>query len=212
LAAGQGQRMRPLTDKVPKPLLEVNGKTLLEHQISFLKNFVDSIAVTVGYLSEKVAQGALRNDADFILQNGLKGNANWLNYPIIRRLNSPIVVITCDNLMELNFVDLEIEAEKSRDSNYLVTRKSDLDISGDKVLHTDGLVRSIKENLDSPLLATGLQVINPSTLSPREVFDDFHEVWDDLISRQLLRISRNHPTKWAAIDTPSDLKKANESK
>ena len=36
LAAGEGQRMRPLTDVRPKPLLEVAGKPLIEHHIARL--------------------------------------------------------------------------------------------------------------------------------------------------------------------------------
>lgn len=37
LAAGRGERMRPLTDKLPKPLLEIHGKSLIDHHLTRLK-------------------------------------------------------------------------------------------------------------------------------------------------------------------------------
>lgn len=56
LAAGLGTRMRPLTDKVPKPLLEIGGRTLLDHAIDRLALVgVERVAVNVHYKAEMVA-------------------------------------------------------------------------------------------------------------------------------------------------------------
>ena len=202
--------MRPLTYEVPKPLLEVHGKTLLEHQIDYLKHYVDSIAVTVGYKSETVSQRALKYGANLIFQNNEGGNANWLNRTFLRKLRSPIVVITCDNLMDVNLMDVELESMISQDLSYLVGRESDSELKGDRILQNEGCVTAISQDSNVTLLATGLQIINPGTLSPELTFDNFHEVWDDLISRQSLCVSRSQPTKWAAIDTLFDLENANK--
>lgn len=202
--------MRPLTNEVPKPLLEVHGKTLLEHQIDFLKHYVDSIAVTIGYKSEIVSQRALQYGADFIFQNNRGGNANWLNSSFLRKLRSPIIVITCDNLMDVNLMDVELESMSSQDLSYLVARESESEIKGDRILQKEGCVTSISQDNKIASLATGLQIINPGTLSPELTFDNFHEVWDDLISKQSLYVSRSQPTKWAAIDTLLDLENANK--
>lgn len=55
LAGGYGKRLRPLTDTIPKPLVEVSGKPILEWQVRWLKQCgVTSFVLLVGYLKEKV--------------------------------------------------------------------------------------------------------------------------------------------------------------
>lgn len=55
LAAGLGSRLRPLTDKTPKALVEVGGKTMLEHQILNLKKAgVDNIVINIHYFGEQI--------------------------------------------------------------------------------------------------------------------------------------------------------------
>ena len=56
MASGLGTRMRPLTDNTPKPLLNVNGKPMVETVIDALeKRGVAEIAIVVGYLGEQFA-------------------------------------------------------------------------------------------------------------------------------------------------------------
>ena len=53
MAAGLGKRMRPLTATRPKPLIEVNGKTLLDHVLEKLRTSgVKKVVVNVHYLAE----------------------------------------------------------------------------------------------------------------------------------------------------------------
>ncbi|OGG58989.1 hypothetical protein A3C86_01225 [Candidatus Kaiserbacteria bacterium RIFCSPHIGHO2_02_FULL_49_16] len=56
LAAGRGTRMKGLTEKIPKPLLEVRGKTLLEHKFDVLPDEVDEIVLVVGYLRRLIRE------------------------------------------------------------------------------------------------------------------------------------------------------------
>lgn len=54
LAAGMGTRLRPLTLETPKPLIKINGESMIERQIKFLKEIgINEIIVVTGYLKEK---------------------------------------------------------------------------------------------------------------------------------------------------------------
>ncbi|MEM2240321.1 MAG: nucleotidyltransferase family protein [Candidatus Bathyarchaeia archaeon] len=54
LAGGQGKRLKPLTDSIPKPLIEVAGKPIIVHQMEWLKRYgVDEFIVTIGYLKDR---------------------------------------------------------------------------------------------------------------------------------------------------------------
>lgn len=55
LAAGQGSRLRPLTNTRPKCLVELNGKSLLSHQFKTLNSvMIGDIHVVTGYLAQKI--------------------------------------------------------------------------------------------------------------------------------------------------------------
>lgn len=54
LAAGRGTRMGALTANMPKVMLEVSGKTLIEFKLDILPNEIDEIILVVGYLGDMI--------------------------------------------------------------------------------------------------------------------------------------------------------------
>ncbi len=55
MAGGKGERLRPLTEKTPKPLLPVGNKAIIDHNVDRLINYgVKHISVTVNYLKEQI--------------------------------------------------------------------------------------------------------------------------------------------------------------
>ncbi len=56
LAAGRGTRMRPLTDTVPKPLIKVCGKSILDHIVEALPTEVDEIILVTNYLEDQIKE------------------------------------------------------------------------------------------------------------------------------------------------------------
>jgi len=65
LAAGRGERMKPLTDAKPKPLLEVNGKPLIAYHLERLaQNGVQQVVINIAWLGKLIKQ-ALGDGAQF---------------------------------------------------------------------------------------------------------------------------------------------------
>ena len=87
LNAGLGSRLLPLTKDIPKCLLQINGKSILEYQIDILrKNGISEIIVVVGYKKEKILN-ILDNDIT-IIENPIYFKTNssyslWLTRNIV---------------------------------------------------------------------------------------------------------------------------------
>ncbi len=63
LAAGLGTRLRPVTETIPKPLIEINGRTLLDHAIDQLELVgVETVIINVHYKAAMVAAQIARRD------------------------------------------------------------------------------------------------------------------------------------------------------
>ena len=55
LSGGRGKRLRPVTDTIPKPLIKINGKPLIEWKINYLKKFgIKDIVICSGYKGKKI--------------------------------------------------------------------------------------------------------------------------------------------------------------
>lgn len=79
LAAGIGKRMRPLTLKIPKPLLKINGKAILDNIFDNLPKEIDKVILVVGYLKEKIQKHVgyfyKGRSVGYVIQEKLDGTA-----------------------------------------------------------------------------------------------------------------------------------------
>lgn len=54
LAAGEGRRLRPLTNEIPKPMVVVRGRPILEYTLSILPEAIDEVILVIGYQGDKI--------------------------------------------------------------------------------------------------------------------------------------------------------------
>ena len=63
LAGGRGERLRPITDKIPKPLIPINNIPLIERTIKYLKKYgINEIIISSGYKSNKIESFLKKNN------------------------------------------------------------------------------------------------------------------------------------------------------
>jgi len=157
LAAGRGQRLMPLTQNTPKPLLDMgNGKTLLEEQmISIQKSgVIDEVILIVGYLNDQIeAKMRLYHDKGFAIRtlyNPFWQVSNnllslWLARQVIAEHD--VIITNGDNIFTpKTFTDLASQA----DGIWLaVCPKDQLGPEDMKVKLVDGFVSSVSKTMST---------------------------------------------------------------
>jgi N-acetyl-alpha-D-muramate 1-phosphate uridylyltransferase len=118
LAAGRGERMRPLTDQVPKPLLPVRGKPLIVHHLERLASCgVRDVVINVSWLGDRI-RAALGDGAGFgvsIRYSEEGSQALETGGGIFRALpwlgSEPFLVVNGDVFTDFDFTALSIAPE-----------------------------------------------------------------------------------------------------
>lgn len=104
LAAGQGLRLRPLTEKIPKGLVPILGKPLLEYTLHTLPSTVREVFIIVGYLGEQIQNyfGDFYNNIPirYIHQKTLNGTGTALHLARPFLDNEPFLVLNGDDIYQ----------------------------------------------------------------------------------------------------------------
>ena len=203
LAAGRGRRMMPLTEMIPKAMAPYQGSTLIAQGIARIAKVIENVHVTVGYKGALLAQHVIQHGASTVFNTEGKTNAWWIYHTVLRHLDEPVYVLTCDNVVELDFGLLEEEYfGLNEPAGMLVPVKPVPGLEGDYVVHADHVVKAISRTTPSDMYCSGIQIVNPYRLNQltREQ-GDFYTVWTQLIEIEQLFVSSLYPKQWFAVDT-----------
>lgn len=213
MAAGRGMRMMPLTDSIPKPMAPYLGSTLIADGISRLVGKLEHIHVTVGYKGAMLAQHVIEHGVSSIFNTEGESNSWWIYNTLLKCLNEPIYVLTCDNVVDLDF-DLLAE-------NYyllgappcmVVPVKPIRGLEGDYIFHEKQLVTRLSRTEESDIYCSGIQILNPAKINELTTEgESFYSVWSELIEQKRLMVSSVYPKKWYAVDTMEQLTQLNNS-
>lgn len=209
MAAGRGRRMMPLTNDVPKPMAPYLDSTLIGHGIDKVRARVPDIHVTVGHLAATLAPHLLERGVSSIINTSGQSNSWWVYHSLLRHLDEPVFVLTCDNITDVDFGAIEDDyVERMEPACMVVPVRPVEGLDGDYIFEDDGVITAIDRQRPSDSYCSGIQVLNPAAVNRlTQEGNDFYDVWRQLIpQRQLLR-SSVFPTRWFTVDTVADLKR-----
>lgn len=213
MAAGRGMRMMPLTTSIPKPMAPYNGSTLIARGIARLAEHVPHIHVTVGYKGAMLAQHVIECGASSVFNTDGHSNCWWVYNTLLRSLDEPVCVLTCDNVVDLDF-DLLEENYRQLDEPacMLVPVRPVEGLDGDYVFHRDHVVTEISRVKEAEIYCSGIQILNPRRVNEvTKEAENFYDLWYQLIAAGALMVSSVYPKKWSAVDTVEQLLSLNKS-
>ena len=207
MAAGRGQRMMPLTADLPKAMAPYNGTTLICQGMNQIRRHIDHMHITVGYKGAMLAEHVIHNGVSSVFNTEGRSNSWWIYHTLLKLLNEPIFVLTCDNVMELDFDLLERDyIEFGQPACMIVPVKPVPGLEGDYVFHRNNIVIELNRNKKSDIYCSGIQIINPARVNElTEERGDFYSVWAQLIEAREVVASRVYPKKWFTVDTLEQL-------
>jgi NDP-sugar pyrophosphorylase family protein len=207
LAAGRGQRMMPLTNVVPKPMAPYDGSTLIARGIARLTKVIANIHITVGYKKAMLAQHVIEHGVSSVFNTEGKSNCWWIYHTLLQYLDEPVCVLTCDNVVDLDFDLLARDYfDLGAPPCMLVPVRPVPGLDGDYLFHKGSRVTRISRVDVTDQYCSGMQVLNPRRLNQitREG-ENFYSVWNQLIEQDQLFVSSLYPKRWFAVDTLEQL-------
>ena len=217
MAGGLGSRLKPMTDELPKPLLKVGGKPILETIILNFKRYgFEDIYISVNYKSQMIKDyfqdgKSLGVNITYLEENQRLGTAGALSLLDKYKIKAPFFVMNADLLTNVSF-DNMLDYHFQLDSVLSVgVRGYDFQVPYGVANVQDGYIKSLEEKPKSSyFVSSGIYILDPGLLYeiPRDMFFDM----PDLINLVLRRGDKVAPflihEYWLDIGRMEDFKRA----
>jgi MurNAc alpha-1-phosphate uridylyltransferase len=215
LAAGLGKRMRPLTANLPKALLKVRGKPLIEHQIEKLVAAgVSGIVINHFYLGDMI-EAAVGDGKRFGVEISYSRETTRLDTAggIIKSLSQlqddSFIVVNADIWTDFEFSRLQAVDGKDRLAHLVLVDDADHNPYGDFYIDEVGRVHEDHSTRDQKLTFSGISVLHKKlftglSIEPLSVVPLLQAAMaENRVSGVI------HPGLWMDIGTPERLLKVN---
>ncbi len=219
MAGGKGLRLEPFTKVLPKPLIPINGKPIIEHIIEKFLNFgLNEFYITVNYKSRILKayfEEAKKNyKIKFIEEKEPLGTAGSLRL-LQNKIKKPFFVTNCDIILDVNFFNFyNFHKENKNDISFIASTKNQIVPYGICHLDKNGEFDKIKEKHSSKFLVNaGLYLLQPNLtkIIPKKVSYHMTQLINDAkIRNKKIGIFPVFEDSWLDVGHWSEYKKTIE--
>jgi dTDP-glucose pyrophosphorylase len=216
MSGGRGQRLQPLTDTIPKPLLKVGEKAIIEHNLDRLALFgINDFWISLRYLGEQIEN---------YLGNGDKKNLNieyiWESEPLgtigaVSKINNfqhdYILVTNSDLLTNIDYENFFLEFVKNNADLAVLTIPYQINVPYAVLETNNGIVKSLKEKPTYTYYSNGgIYLIKKNVLKliPKDKYFNSTDLIESLIEKNYKVISYPFSGYWLDIGRHEDFERA----
>lgn len=217
MAGGKGERLRPLTEKTPKPLLPVGDKAIIDHNIDRLISYgIQNISVTVNYLKEQIEEhfSVLRNGVrvQCVREPKYLGTIGSIKF-VDNFSHDTVLVMNSDVFTNINYEDFYLHFKEYNAEMSVAAVPYNVSIPYG-ILDLDG--RNVQGLLEKPkynyYVNAGIYLIKRRALDeiPDETFFNATDLVEKLIAegKKVIRYPLNGT--WIDIGNPQEYQKAKD--
>jgi bifunctional UDP-N-acetylglucosamine pyrophosphorylase/glucosamine-1-phosphate N-acetyltransferase len=214
LAGGKGTRMGKITQNTPKPLVKLNGKTLLEYKLETLPKKTSEVIIVIGYLGEQIKKYIGSNykgiPITYIEQKEQLGTGDAL-FICKEILHGPFMVLMSDDLYNKNDLETISNIPKSEWSTLAFREKHNPNIVVMNIDCNNNFTRFSKNNgRKYSLVYTGACVLTPEifTVDMEKVTKEEYglpQTFAKFVDKKSIKVFET--TDWNRVSTMDDVSK-----
>ncbi len=205
LAGGRGNRLRPITDYVPKSLIPIKNIPIIEWQIKYLKKFgVSEVIICSGYKTEMI-ENYLNNKKlgikiSFSVEDMPLGTGGAIKKAGKKINEKSFIVINGDVITNIDLKKL-LKKENSIASIQLKTKFGILQTDDDKIIKFDE-----KKEIENLWMNAGIYHLKKNTLKDLPDKGDIEKtLFPNYAKKEKLFTLKFRNTKWYSIDSFKDM-------
>ncbi len=216
MAGGKGTRLRPLTEDMPKPLLQIGNKAVIDWNIGRLNKFgVDSFFVSINYLKEKIIDHFESQEVDyrvdFIHEDEPLGTIGAARLGLDKFEQDTILMMNSDLITNLNYEEFYHDFVESGADMSVVSIPYSMSIPYAVLESEQGVVNALTEKPTYTYQTNGGIYLFKKELIPMIPHNEFYNATDfmeDLIEKGHKVTYFPHYEYWLDIGKHEDFNKA----